>query len=92
MDELARDIDEGRFAVVELTNHIQALAISLLKKHAPTRALRTLDALQLAVAVDLKEQGRLGTFVVADETLADVATQEGITAVNPETMEQRETG
>ena len=63
---------------------------ALAKKHAPTRALRTLDALQLAVAMDLKEHGRLGTFVVADETLADVATQEGITAVNPETMGQTE--
>jgi len=42
------------------------------------------------VAVDLKEHGRLGTFVVADETLADVAIQEGITAVNPETMGQTE--
>ena len=92
VDELARDIDEGRFAVVELTNHIQALAISLLKKHAPTRALRTLDALQLAVAVDLKEHDRLEAFVVADETLADVATQEGMTALNPETMGQTEAG
>lgn len=90
VDELVRDMDEGRFAVVELTSHVQTLAINLLKKHAPTRALRTLDALQLAVAMDLKEHGRLGTFVVADETLADVATQEGITAVNPETMGQTE--
>jgi len=90
VDELARDIDEGRFVVVELTGHIQTLAINLLNKHAPTRALRTLDALQLAVAVDLKEHDRLGTFVVADETLTDVATQEGITALNPETMEQME--
>ncbi len=88
VDGLARDIDEGLFGVVELTGHIQTLAINLLKKHAPTRALRTLDALQLAV--DLKEHGRLGAFVVADETLADVATQEGMTALNPETTEQTE--
>lgn len=90
VEALAQDIDEERFSVVELTSHVQTLAIELLKKHAPSRALRTLDALQLAVAVELKERGWLGTFVVADETLADVAVQEGMTVLNPETVEQTE--
>jgi hypothetical protein len=31
----------------------------LIGRHSPARRLRTLDALQLAVAVDLQSQGRL---------------------------------
>jgi len=45
--------------------------------------LRTLDALQLAVALDLKAQGLLDFFVCADEILCQVAEKEGITVVNP---------
>jgi len=86
----ANDVRKGELTVVSFDEKHQERAIELLKKHAPTRALRTLDALQLAVAVELKERGRLGTFVVADETLADVAAQEGMDILNPETVEQVE--
>ena len=34
--------------------------------------LRTLDALQLAVALDLRTQELLDVFVVADQTLGDI--------------------
>jgi hypothetical protein len=58
-------------------------AISLLLRHGQNLPLRTLDALQLAVALDLKAQGLLDFFVCADETLCQVAEKEGITVVNP---------
>jgi len=91
VERFANDVRKGELTVVPFDDAHQKRAVELLKKHAPTRALRTLDALQLAVAVDLMEHGRLGTFVVADETLASVATQEGATALNPETVEQMKT-
>lgn len=86
----ANDVRKGELTVVSFDERHQERAIELLKKHAPGRALRTLDALQLAVAADLEEHGRLGTFVVADETLADVAAQEGMAVLNPETVDQVE--
>jgi hypothetical protein len=46
--------------------------------------LRTLDALQLAVALDLRSQELLDHFVVADESLATIAAAEGLGVVKPE--------
>jgi hypothetical protein len=46
--------------------------------------LRTLDALQLAVALDLSRQNSLNHFVVADHTLAEIADLEGLKVINPE--------
>jgi len=45
--------------------------------------LRTLDTLQLAVTVELRKQGMLDQFVVADKALAEVALLEGRLVINP---------
>ncbi len=66
-----------------MTGHIQTLVINLLKKHAPTRALRTPDALQLAVAVDLKEHGRLGAFMVGRRGTSPLGAREKHRPVPP---------
>jgi len=73
----------GRFRVVFWSPRQLWDAISLLLRHGQNLPLRTLDALQLAVALDLKAQGLLDFFVCADETLCQVAEKEGITVVNP---------
>jgi hypothetical protein len=44
--------------------------------------LRTLDALQIAVALDLWRNLRIDHFVVADVVVVDVATREGLPTVN----------
>ena len=46
------------------------------------RSLRTLDALQLAVAIGLKELKPV--FVCSDKKLVSAAENEGIEAINPE--------
>jgi hypothetical protein len=46
--------------------------------------LRTLDALQLGVALDLRTQGRLDHFDAADKVLLTVAQLEGLPVSNPE--------
>ena len=56
----------------------------LIGKYGYTRRLRTLDAIQLAVALDLHRQGLADMFVVADKFLAEVAALEGLAVENPE--------
>jgi predicted nucleic acid-binding protein len=56
----------------------------LLAKYGAAEGLRTLDALQLAVALDLKQIGRITLFLAADQKLCRVAELAGCPAVNPE--------
>jgi len=56
----------------------------LLFKYGAFEALRTLDALQLSVALGLKRAGLVTVFVAADQKLCRVATLEGLAVTNPE--------
>jgi hypothetical protein len=56
----------------------------LLRQHGPVRRLRTLDALQLAVAVDLHRKKAIDRVVSADRDLLAVASVEGLNIFNPE--------
>jgi len=49
------------------------------------KGLRTLDALQLAVALDVKSRVGLDAFVVADVACAEIAQAQGLSVTNPET-------
>jgi predicted nucleic acid-binding protein len=78
------DVRRRRFQVIRLTSpHIQA-AEQLIRRLAPTRNLRTLDALQLAAVLDLHAQGIVTNFICADQTLCTIAAGEGLSVVNPE--------
>ncbi|MBS1812136.1 MAG: type II toxin-antitoxin system VapC family toxin [Acidobacteria bacterium] len=80
---IATDFAARRFPVVRmLQRHFQE-AERLLKKHAPSKALRTLDSLQLAVALSLNREGKIDHFVCADDKLCKVAEDEGLSVVNP---------
>ena len=48
-----------------------------------SRTLRTLDAIQLAVALHFHRSFRLDQFVCADQRLCDVATSEAPKVINP---------
>lgn len=56
----------------------------LLVRYGASEGLRTLDALQLAIALDLKGAGQIATLVAADQRLCRVAALAGCQAVNPE--------
>jgi predicted nucleic acid-binding protein len=60
------------------------IARRLLLRHGVDRSLRTLDALQLAVAVGLVRGGYPPIFVAADHRLCEVARLEGFQVTNPE--------
>ena len=59
-------------------------ARKLLVQHGVSEGLRTLDALQLAVALDLRQLGQIGTLVAAYQRLCRVASMKGWASVNPE--------
>ncbi|HWE38919.1 MAG TPA: type II toxin-antitoxin system VapC family toxin [Isosphaeraceae bacterium] len=65
-----------------LNVHFQA-AGELIGKHAMSRQLRTLDALQLAVALHFHRAFPIDHFVCSDQRLCDVAALEGLAVVQP---------
>jgi len=59
-------------------------ARKLLIRYGISEGLRTLDALQLAVAIDLRRLGHMEILVAADQRLCRIASMAGCAAVNPE--------
>ena len=80
------DVAARRLRVIRLTAaHFQS-AERLIRGIGPTKNLRTLDALQLAVALNLNEPGQQIEFVCADHALCTLAIAEGLSVVNPEVI------
>lgn len=77
------DLAAGRFKVVLVSGRYFRSADRLIRTHAVSRALRTLDALQLAVAVELHRRGTGTALVASDKNLCEVAAAEGLQVVNP---------
>ncbi len=46
--------------------------------------MRTLDALQLAVALEVQDRVGVEALVAADKILCEVATLQGFAVINPE--------
>ena len=78
------DLRNRRPTIVRLlVRHFQE-ADRLLTQYGLSHALYALDALQLAVALDLFRSGLVGDVVAADNVLLNVALSEGLKVVNPE--------
>lgn len=77
--------DIGRKTVrpLRILNAHYQLAGDLIGKHAISRQLRTLDAIQLAVALYFHQTFPLDHFVCADQRLCDVALSEGLSVIQP---------
>ena len=67
-------IEESEFTAIEL----------LIERYAFDSRLRALDALQLAVALELRNQKLVDHFVAADAILCEVAALERSSVINPE--------
>ncbi len=78
------DIAAGAIEVYSVTEDHFSAAERLIVRLGFQHRLRTLDALQLAVALDLAEQELLDHFVTADQALPEVAAVEGLKVLNPE--------
>jgi hypothetical protein len=81
---LEADLGRGRLLVAAVNDVHFRSARQLLFKYGVTEALRTLDALQLSVALGLKRAGLATVFVAADQKLCRVAALEGFAVTNPE--------
>ena len=77
------DLAGGRFQVVLVSRRYFRSAERLIRAHAVKQSLRTLDALQLAVALELHRRGTVSALVASDKNLCDVAVLEGLTVINP---------
>jgi len=75
---LMLDVASGTIQVVAITSRHFRDAALLLSRHSHRISLRTLDALQLAVASELFAEGDLQSFVTADQRLLDAARLEGL--------------
>ena len=72
-----------RLTVKGLFRRHQRAAEKLIATHAPTKRLRTLDALQLAMALELNAAEHIDKFVLADHYLAEIAGLERLSVINP---------
>ena len=80
------DIRHRKFLIQPLERTHQNRAIRLLSRYAVTQSLRTLDALQLAIALHTNSHTPLDHFVCADIPFCKVATLEGLSVINPESL------
>lgn len=89
-DQLCRrflaDTKGKLFSVARLlvAHHREAERLLRLYGPQPGQGIRTLDSLQLAVALDLRSRGVIDTIVCADARLLAVAQAEAFTVINPE--------
>jgi uncharacterized protein len=80
----AAHVARRRYQVFRLLNVHYDRARGLIANHGLHRQIRTLDALQLSVAIQLHQVAPIDRFVCADQRLCDIASLEGLTIVNPE--------
>ena len=78
------DVRRRRPAVVRLLARQSREALRLLQQSSLAHSLHALDALQRAVALDLRSRGLRDVFVVADRVLVSVTVLEGRTVLDPE--------
>lgn len=80
---LLLDVAAGEIEIYKITDVHFATAQRLIGQYGFDSRLRTLDALQLAITIDLDEQSLVDYFVVADGALTSVAKAVGLKVINP---------
>jgi hypothetical protein len=80
----ASDIATGKLEVFSIEESEFTTAELLVERYAFDSRLRALDALQLAVALELRNRKLVEHFVAADAILCEVARLEGFSVINPE--------
>ena len=80
---LRADVHRRDLIVARILSRHFDLTESLLVRYGLTLRLRTLDALHLAIALDLQKSGRIDVLVSADTAMVTVAKAEGLTVTNP---------
>lgn len=78
------DIATGKLDIFTIGESEFTTAELLVERYAFNSRLRALDALQLAVALELRNRKLVDHFVAADAILCEVARLEGFSVINPE--------
>jgi hypothetical protein len=78
------EVGRRRFEVVRMTGRHYQEAEWLIRNHGLSQRIRTLDALQLSVALELRGRSLLDHLVCADISFIAVAVAEGLSVINPE--------
>jgi hypothetical protein len=76
------DLAERLMDVFAITPYDYRRADGLLARYAFDTRLRSLDALQLGVPLDLRDQGVTSTLIAADLTVTEIAKREGLSVVD----------
>jgi predicted nucleic acid-binding protein len=76
-----QDVATGALTVISVRDLHYAAAERLIVKYGNAKGLRTLDALQLAVAQESRRS--LDALVAADKTLIEIASVEGVAVIDP---------
>ena len=79
-EHMANDL----FRVIGLTGAHYLGAGELIQRHGTSLGLRTLDSLQLTLALSLHRRGAAESLVASDKILCKVAGVEGMPVVDPE--------
>jgi hypothetical protein len=82
--QFQEDVVLGKFEVFSVGDAQFSLAEKLIGKYAFDQRLRTLDALKMAVALELRDQTLVDQFVSGDKVLCQIAAMEGLAVLNPE--------
>ncbi len=80
---LKADIAERRLLVTRVLRRHYDRAERLLAKYGLQQRLRSLDALHLGIATDLRDLDHIDVLVTADGLLESVGRSEGLAVVNP---------
>jgi predicted nucleic acid-binding protein len=80
----ATHVARRRYQVFRLLNVHYDRARDLIADHGLRRQIRTLDALQLSVALQIHQVAPIDQFVCADQGLCDIALPEELNVLNPE--------
>jgi len=78
------DVASGEIALVVVSEFHYPAAERLIIRYGDRKGLRTLDALQLAVALEVQDRVGVDALVAADKVFCEVATLEGFAVLNPE--------
>jgi predicted nucleic acid-binding protein len=78
------DVASGAIALVAVSEFHYPAAERLIIRYGDWKGLRTLDALQLAVALEVQHRVGVDALVASDKVLCEVAALEGFVVLNPE--------
>jgi uncharacterized protein len=84
LHQFRRDVATGKLEVFSIGESEFVIAELLVERYAFNLRLRALDALQLAVALELRTQKLVDHFVAVDAILCNVAGLEGLSVINPD--------